>query len=441
VTRPAVSVVVPFYQRQDQLDRLLVGLDRQTLPSEAFELVVADDGSAHPPVGGRRAYSSRIVRQPDDGFRLARARNLGATATTGRVVAFLDQDCVPTPEYLQLVATAVTTPWSLVVGHRLHVCLDDCSPGALGEWLDGDGPPLLTLPEPAWLLDGYARTSALTRPDDHAYQLVIGAALSLHRHLYDHLGGFDPDFHAYGGEDWELGHRALTAGADLRWLDDARVWHDGPDLAGRAEDLVSTKNTETLSLAARIPDHDVRGRRLVWRIPGIIVRLHAAGASLATVVAAIDSLLNGADAHVWVDGPLGREVVDVLEDPRVHVGAPSAAVLARSRYQVDCVPVLLRGGTLHDLEPATPTECPGFRMVRLRDANRRRRGIPWPTGAPWPSGVEISVLDEVVPLERHWQQERLATDRRRLPRLTEPVPAYGLATSTRPAAPGSPTPD
>ena len=259
----------------------------------------------------------------------------------------------------------------------------------MAAWLAGSGPQPRVIPEPEWLLEGYARTAALTRPDDHAYQLVLGAAVSLHRDLFDHLGGFDPTFCVYGGEDWDLGHRALTAGADLRWLDDARVWHDGADLAGRAEDLASTKNAETLALAARVPDPDVRGRHLVWRVPTIVVRLRAGRSPLPTVVASVESLLAAADAHVWVDEPVGSELVEVLEDPRVHAGAPSAAVLARSRYEVVCEPVLLSGGTLHDLEACTPVERPGFRMVRIRDANRNRRGVPWPAGDAWPSRLEV----------------------------------------------------
>ena len=439
MTRPDVSVVVPYYQRPDQLDRLLVGLDHQTLPAEAFELVVADDGSRHPPVVGERAYATRVVRQPDDGFRLARARNLGARAASGRVIAFLDQDCVPTPGYLRLVAAAVTSPWSLTVGHRLHADFDGFSTAALAAWLEGRGPAAPALPEPQWLLQGYARTAALTRPDDHAYQLVIGATLSLHRDLFDHLGGFDPTFRTYGGEDWELGHRALTAGADLRWLDEARVLHDGPDLAGRAEDLTATKNAETLVLAARVPDPDVRGRQLVWQVPGIVVRLRTAGHALPTVVAAVESLLTGADAHVWVDEPLGVELVEVLQDPRVHLGAPSDAVLARSRYEVDCDPVQLRGGTLHDLEAATPAQRPGFRMVRLRDANRHRRGVPWPAAGPWPTGLDVTPLEGVVHLERHWQGQRLTVERGVTPRLTPSARADGRPASTPRAAPWSPT--
>ena len=375
--------------------------------------MVADDGSSRRPTVGRRAYPTRVVRQPDEGFRPARARNLGAAASTGRVLAFLDQDCVPTPDYLRLVADAAPSSWSLVVGHRLHADLDGWRPPAVAEWLAGGGPRPRVIPEPEWLLEGYARTAGLTRPDDHAYQLVLGAAVSLHRDLFDLLGGFDPTFRAYGGEDWDLGHRALTAGADLRWLDDAQVWHDGPDIAGRTADLASTKNAETLALAARVPDPDVRGRHLVWRVPTIVVRLRAGRTPLPTVVASVESLLAAADAHVWVDEPMGSELVEVLEDPRVHAGAPSAAVLARSRYEV-----VVRAGSPERRNPARPGGLHSRRAAGLPDGPHPRRE-PEPAWSPVAGRRSLAVAHRGrragtrVQLERHWQAQRLVADTER----------------------------
>ena len=43
--RPAVSVIIPAYNRKDELQELLAALDRQTLAPEQFEIIVVDDGS------------------------------------------------------------------------------------------------------------------------------------------------------------------------------------------------------------------------------------------------------------------------------------------------------------------------------------------------------------------------------------------------------------
>ncbi len=137
---PAVSVVVPTYDRPEQVERLLAGLDLQTLAPDRFEVVLADDGSARPPEPGRHAYAVRVVRQEDDGFRAAAARNLGGAAASGEVLAFLDQDVVPAPDYLARVLDATSGPWALTVGRRRHVDLDGWSGERVRAWLPGRRP-------------------------------------------------------------------------------------------------------------------------------------------------------------------------------------------------------------------------------------------------------------------------------------------------------------
>lgn len=401
----AVSVVVPYYERPDQLARLVAGLAVQTLTPETFELVVADDGSREPPVVGPAPFAVTVVGQPDDGFRLGAARNLGARSARGRVVAFLDQDCVPAPDYLERVLAASAGEWDLVLGHRRHVDLQGWSPAATRAWLTGAGPAPTELDEPRWLLDAYARTDNLTRPDPRSYQLVIGAVTNVSAPLLQRIGGYDESFRAYGGEDWEFGHRALVAGADTQWLPDAVVWHDGPDLPGRG-DWVGVKNAETLTLARRVPDRDVRGTGLVWRQPDTVVRLDAGGCAGPAVVAAVASLLRGSDAHVW----LRLQDLDLddlqLEDPRVHEGAVPDAVLARARWLVDCTPVLLHGATLGELTAHAPLTVPGLRLRSTRDENRRARGVQGaPVAAPrgLPHGIRIEPVVDPPVLERLWQ--------------------------------------
>ena len=112
--RLRVSVVVPHFEQQAQLDRTLAAV----LAQEPAEVVVADDGSAVAPVV---PAGVRLVRQDDRGFRAAAARNLGAAQTTGDVLVFLDADTVPEPGFLDaLVRRAAACPDVLAVGRRRH---------------------------------------------------------------------------------------------------------------------------------------------------------------------------------------------------------------------------------------------------------------------------------------------------------------------------------
>ena len=103
---------------------LRAALDAQAWPASQMEVVVADDGSPVPPVTGSHDYPVATVRQDDGGFRAAAARNLGAAATGGRVVLFLDGDTIPEPGFVEAIVTPILAGEAdLVVGRRRHADL------------------------------------------------------------------------------------------------------------------------------------------------------------------------------------------------------------------------------------------------------------------------------------------------------------------------------
>lgn len=324
-TAPTVSVVVPYYRAQAQLDLVLAALAAQTHPATRLQVVVADDGSPEPP---RVPAGVAVVRQPDRGFRAAAARNLGARAADGDVLLFVDGDTVPEPTYVaELAALPALVPDALVTGRRRHADLTGWTPERVLAWFAG-GPAPEELTEPAWLRGA----GSLLDADDRSYRFVISAVMGLGRALFEEVGGFDETFDGYGGEDWELAHRLLTAGAVLAHRDRAVAWHDGPDWGLRGDDPVAArreKNAETRSLARLLPDPVARGVGGWWRYPDVVVRL-APGADVDATVLGVRSLLAaGLDLQVWGVDP------DLLDgDPRVHAGEPPAPVLARCRTQV-----------------------------------------------------------------------------------------------------------
>ncbi|MEW2014479.1 glycosyltransferase [Rhodococcus sp. NPDC076796] len=324
---PRVSVVIPYFRQQRQLEFVLTALTLQSYPAALLQVIVADDGSPDAPDvdAFRSALDVTVVRQEDLGFRAAAARNLGASAADGEILCFLDADTVPEPGYIAESARLTgAVPDALTVGRRRHADLTGWSADDVAEWFGGrsSGPPELS--EPGWLRDGYVRSRDLLDADRRSYRYIISAVMSCSRQLFCEIGGFDETFVGYGGEDWDFAHRAYDAGAVLAHLPRAVAWHDGPEWAERTGGDRERKNLEALMLSSRITDPAARTHGLVYAVPEIVVVVDSTGHSSASLLATVGSVLRKRDCAVWIDGPdavsLREQWGDV--DPRIHLGRP-----------------------------------------------------------------------------------------------------------------------
>ena len=102
----AVSVVIATRDRPALLRAALGAVARSLRPGD--EVIVVDSASRPPEAtaiaAAAAAAGARLVRCDRPGT--SRARNAGARAATGAVVAFTDDDCLPEPGWLQAVAGA-----------------------------------------------------------------------------------------------------------------------------------------------------------------------------------------------------------------------------------------------------------------------------------------------------------------------------------------------
>jgi glycosyltransferase involved in cell wall biosynthesis len=327
---PTVSVVIPYYEQPRQLDAVLAALRMQTYPAHLVEIVVADDGST--PALVRPDVT--VVRQKDNGFRAAAARNLGAAASTGEVLCFLDSDTIPEPGYIAaLTRLPSIVPDALTVGRRLHADLSDAAD--LGEWFADPH----RVDEPAWLADAYRGTGDLLTVDHSSYRWIISAVMCCSRTLFDEIGGFDESFVGYGGEDWELANRAFHAGAVFARIPEATAWHDGPDWAGRVADddeRRRAKNGEALSLARLVTDPAARRHGLLFDVPDVVAVIDTESHSPASLLRTVSSVLSFRDCGVWLRGSSAADLLASwgTNDSRIHVGEPPTNVLARTRCRL-----------------------------------------------------------------------------------------------------------
>ena len=97
------SIIIPVYNRPQEIDELLESLCQQTLKD--FEVVVVEDGSREKCDLVCDRYRDRLLVsyhfKPNSGP--GPSRNYGAERSQGEYLIFLDSDCVLPPDFLKVV--------------------------------------------------------------------------------------------------------------------------------------------------------------------------------------------------------------------------------------------------------------------------------------------------------------------------------------------------
>ena len=339
-----VSVIVPCYQAPQALALTLAGLERQDWPAELLEVVVVDDGS-EPPLE-RPEHNSldlRVIRQPRDGFGLARARNAGVLAAAHDILVFLDSDVIAEAGLIRAharwhhaVADALTVGFCNYVA---PVGLDAAAVrerrGSLAELFAGRAF------DPPWLERHMARTADLTSRHPDLFRAVTGHNFGISRVLFEAAGGFDESFDRYGGEDTEFAYRVQIHGGLLVPVRTAFGWHQGRWSEGRRDkerdlDRQAGKLADLIAEPGFRPDAPARP----FAVPRHVVTLSIGQAPAKQAVRAVEALLAdpAGDLALCVNVPPGQRAVCArlkrrfARQPRVRVveseAAPGKAVPA-----------------------------------------------------------------------------------------------------------------
>lgn len=125
---PFFSIVIPTYNRPERLKNCLQAIAQLDYPSDRFEVIVVDDGSKLTLDTVVKPLQSQmnltLLRQENAGP--AAARNRGAAKAQGEFLAFTDDDCQPTADWLTQFATAfATTPQAMLGGKTINALADN----------------------------------------------------------------------------------------------------------------------------------------------------------------------------------------------------------------------------------------------------------------------------------------------------------------------------
>src|SRR5438132_126654 len=97
---PKISVVVSTFNGAATIRDTLAGLEHLDYPD--FEVIVVNDGSTDATPQIASEYRVRLITTRNQG--LSAARNIGIRASTGEIVAFIDDDAYPDLHWLRFLA-------------------------------------------------------------------------------------------------------------------------------------------------------------------------------------------------------------------------------------------------------------------------------------------------------------------------------------------------
>ncbi|WP_373535677.1 glycosyltransferase family 2 protein [Microcoleus sp.] len=193
-----VSVIIPTHNRSSSLRRALDALQSQTYPIDQMEVIVVADSCIDDTLAMLQDYKAPFkVQVIEVNCRSASiARNTGASAATGELLLFLDDDIEAMP--------------LLVESHaRAHSLRPGCA-------VMGPYPPKLQgatrffdVQARSWWEDKFYQMSQPAHR--FTYQDLLSGNLSLDAQLFARVDGFDSAFGNCGGEDYEFGVRLLKA--------------------------------------------------------------------------------------------------------------------------------------------------------------------------------------------------------------------------------------
>ena len=205
---PSISVVICAYteDRWSDLTEAVASVARQRQPTS--QTVVVIDHNPDLSTRARRDLEGVIVVDNAEERGLSGARNTGIRATHGDIVAFMDDDAMAEPDWLEELGAAYADPAVMAVG--------------------GSIVPMWLRRRPIWFpeeFDWVVGCTYLGMPTQSTIvRNVIGCNMSFRREVFDAVGGFSSGIgrlgsRPLGGEETELCIRAQR-----HWPDRAIVY-------------------------------------------------------------------------------------------------------------------------------------------------------------------------------------------------------------------------
>lgn len=203
---PEYSVIIPVYNRIDEVDDLLQSLSCQT--DKDFETVIVEDGSTDPCDATVEKYKKQVdvkyFYKENEGRSIA--RNYGMERASGRYFIFFDSDCVIPPFYFERLRKALA--------EKPYDCFG--GPDAAHESFS-DTQKAINYSMTSFLTTGGIRGGKVQLEKFTPRTFNMGFS----RHVYEKVGGFREMF----SEDIDMSTRIRNAGFNIGLIRDTFVYH------------------------------------------------------------------------------------------------------------------------------------------------------------------------------------------------------------------------
>jgi len=209
MSAPEFSIVMPTFNRPAQLRSCLDAMTCLDLGRHLFEVIVVDDHSRESQQSVTAEFEDRLnlifFRQTVNRGPAA-ARNCGAGLASGRYLCFIDDDCMPHPDWLTAFRHQFHNNDNVMLGgHTVNVLTENAFSSA------------------SQLLVDYLYEKLTSESGAPAFFTSNNIALPLQ--LFRKVGGFDAEFPRAAAEDREFCHRFTELGYVLVHTPAALVDH------------------------------------------------------------------------------------------------------------------------------------------------------------------------------------------------------------------------
>jgi glycosyltransferase involved in cell wall biosynthesis len=215
---PAISVVICTYNRDKFIGEALNCLARQTLPADAFEIIVVDNNStdntakiAKDFIASHPQLNARYVAEPNKG--LSFARNRGIQEAKAPIITYIDDDAEATPAFLENILSFMQGDKSIVGigGKVIPKYSESHEPRWMSKYLNG--------------FVGLMDYGPLPKRFDQTMKYPAGCNMTYTKDILKKAGGFNNKL-TFRSDDKYIFHQVTKFSDKIYYLPEAMLYHN-----------------------------------------------------------------------------------------------------------------------------------------------------------------------------------------------------------------------